>query len=256
MRLALLALVACSSGKGRPVEDARPPVARGDAPAAAPRDASASASADAAAPKLGDVQVRVEWKNVPVAARSSPGLSTCRTPRAPAVAPTTTWGIPDALVILEGAPVPAEARVVIGACTLTPRIAIGSSLEIESAFDRPASVVVIRRGSLAAPRELSEGAPTTVQLPIAGHAATVPLEAGGLYELSTGGKQPETAWVVAGPGAVTDANGQVTVHDLAVGEHVVTAWLPPRAGQPARYAQGKVVVAGGELAAITLELAE
>jgi hypothetical protein len=83
---------------------------------------------------------------------------------------------------------------------------------------------------------------------------TVALEPGGVYQLATEGKDPETAWVVAAAGAVTDPGGGVLVKDVPVGVHAVHAWLPPRAGQPARHAEGRVTVAAGDLAELTLEL--
>src|SRR5262245_34352729 len=56
---------------------------------------SAGSAGGAMTPKPGDAQIRVEWADVPVAARASPGRTPCNTPRAPSVAPTTTWGVPD-----------------------------------------------------------------------------------------------------------------------------------------------------------------
>jgi len=42
---------------------------------------------------------------------------------------------------------------------------------------------------------------------------------------------------------------------MAVGAHAVTAWLPPRAGQPARTGRGTATVTAGELAELTVTLA-
>jgi hypothetical protein len=39
-----------------------------------------------------------------------------------------------------------------------------------------------------------------------------------------------------------------------LGTHHLRAWLPPRAGQPARHAEGQVTVVAGDLAELTLEL--
>src|ERR1043165_878967 len=52
----------------------------------------------------GDVQLRVEWKDVPIEARASAGRTPCNTPRAPSVAPTTTWGAPDIVVMIDVPP--------------------------------------------------------------------------------------------------------------------------------------------------------
>ena len=98
-----------------------------------------------------------------------------------------------------------------------------------------------------------------LRLPIAGHAVTSPLDAGGVYELSTSDQEPETAWVAAGIQgatlAVTDAAGQAVIRDQLPGTRAVTAWFPPRAGQPARIARGSVTVVPNQLAELTLVLA-
>jgi hypothetical protein len=268
--LALLAL-ACSS-KPRP-EDAthagEPAVAPAatdptgpEAPAsgsatgalaAAPAIASPSSANASARVPMGDLQVRVEWPDVPVAARSSPGRTPCHTPRSPSVAPTTTWGVPGALVIVEGGSRPAAiAHVTLADCALGPRIAIGGGLSITSAVDRPAKVLLRKRGTV---EQLVDGDPITVMLPIAGHTVTTPLEAGAIYSLETDDAAPEIAVIATMPGShVTDASGQITAHQLAVGSHAVTAWLPPRAGQPARMGRGTAHVTDGDLATLTIRL--
>ncbi|MBL0217879.1 MAG: hypothetical protein IPQ07_28870 [Myxococcales bacterium] len=126
---------------------------------------------------------------------------------------------------------------------------------IDSAADRPAKLAIDQRRRVA-DLDAKLAAPPTraVLLPVAGHAVTVPLEAGAVYELATDAKDPETAWIVAGPGAVTDPGGVVVVKDVPAGVHAVRAWLPPRGGQPARRAAGQVTVAAGELAELTLQL--
>ncbi|HEX3479368.1 MAG TPA: hypothetical protein VHT91_30300 [Kofleriaceae bacterium] len=257
------ALGACG-GKPRPEEAARPPLvgdtASGDAAPgdAAPGDATpgdAGAAGPPARGATGDLQVRVEWPDVPVAARSSPGRTPCGTPRAPSVAPTTTWGIPDALVVVDGAPAPAApptARVTLADCALTPRIAAGAALAITSAVDRPARLVLRKRGALD---HLIAGEPVPVQLPIAGHTVTAALDAGAIYALETDAPDPEVAFVAALPGHVTDATGHALVRDLSAGPHAVTAWLPPRAGQPARTGHGTATVTAGELTELTITLA-
>jgi hypothetical protein len=245
---ALAALGACS-GKPRSEEAARPPVA-GDA---APCDAAAHAVPPRGA--TGDLQVRVEWPDVPVAARSSPGRTPCGTPRTPSVAPTTTWGIPDALVVVEGAPraaAPPTARVTLADCALTPRITAGAALAITGAVDRPARLVLRNRGTLD---HLTAGEPVPVQLPIAGHTVLAALAAGAIYSLETDAPDPEVAFIAAVPGQVTDAAGHALVRDLPAGAHAVTAWLPPRAGQPARIGRGTATVTGGELTELTITLA-
>ena len=96
--LAALACAACSGrGASKPrVEDA----AVVKVPAPAPVVPTGPYKVDATFDK-GDVQIRVEWKDVPVEARASGGRTACGTAKAPAVAPTTTWGIPDVVVMIE-----------------------------------------------------------------------------------------------------------------------------------------------------------
>lgn len=252
-RAAWLLTIAACSGKPRPEEATHAPV-RNDA--AALGDAGRAGDAGAARAATGDLQIRVEWPDVPASARSSPGRTPCNTPRTPSVAPTTTWGVPDALVIVEGAAPPATARVTLADCTLTPRLSIGSALAITSAVDRPAKLVLRKRGAIASLGQLAAGEPVPVMLPIAGHTVTAALDAGAVYSLETDAADPEVAFIAAVPGGyVTEASGQVTVQDLAVGRHAVTAWLPPRAGQPARLGRGTATVTAGDLVELTVTLA-
>ncbi|MDX2093109.1 MAG: hypothetical protein SFX73_35025 [Kofleriaceae bacterium] len=231
-RLALVLLAACGSGKPRVVEDARKPAPSGDA--AMPIDARSATAT------TGDVQVRIEWADVPVAARTSPGLTSCKTPRSPAVAPSTTWGIPDVLVVVEGAPpVTTEAHVRYADCALTPRIAVGTSLALDSIADRPVAIKLATR---------------TIQLPIAGHTVTLPLASDDLVELVPDAQGAESAWVAGGAGAITDASGTVLVKDVPPGTHIVRAILPARGGHPAMKAEGTVSVVAGDLAELTLKL--
>jgi hypothetical protein len=288
--VALVVLAACS-GKGHPEEAAPGVTPRGDAvpvgqaaeaapgaaieaaPEAAPEAATEAApeatteaargdaavvdaaTRDATGVATGDLLVRVAWPDVPAAARRSPGRTPCNTPRAPSVAPNTTWGIPDALVVVEGTdrarPGPA-VRITLADCALAPRLAAGASLAITSAVDRPARLVLRKRGALA---QLAAGDPVPVMLPIAGHTVTSALDAGAIYSLETDAADPELAFVATIPGSrVTDAGGQATVHDLTAGPHAVTAWLPPRAGQPARVARGTADIKAGALTELTLTL--
>ena len=247
----LVALAACSSSKPRSPEDAKRATPAGDAAIEAAADAPTAPKQPA-----GDVQVRVEWSNVPPAARSSPGKTGCGTPRAPSVAPTTTWGIPDAVVLVDGAPgVLAEAHVRMADCALSPRIAIGSALVVDSASDRPAHLVLSHRARASDLRvEIKSAIPArTIQLSIAGHAVRAPLAEGAVFELVIDKGDP--AWIVAAQAAVTDPSGVVLVRDVPPGVHAVRAWLPPRGDQPARHAAGQVTVVDGDLAELTLQLA-
>ncbi len=247
----LVALAACSSSKPRIPEDAKRATPASDAAIAAPADAPAAPK-----PPSGDVQVRVEWKNVPPAARSSPGKTGCGTPRTSAVAPTTTWGIPDAVVIVEGAPgVLGETHVRLADCALSPRIAIGNALVVDSASDKPAKLMLSQRARASDLRVEIKSAipPRTIQLPVAGHAVRASLAEDAVFELASDKGDP--AWVVAAQAAVTDPSGVVLVRDVPPGVHAVRAWLPPRGDQPARHAAGQVAVVDGDLAELTLQLA-
>jgi hypothetical protein len=261
--LVVLAIAACSS-KPRP-EDAAHGIAGRDGAPPGPGDAGAAPDGDASRPEAaveaatargatGDLQIRVVWPDVPASARSSPGSTPCQTPRAPSVTPTTTWGIPEVLVVVEGAAPPvAVAQLRFADCAIAPRIAVGASLAITSAAERPAKLVLRKRGTFD---HLVAGEPVPVMLPIAGHTVTTSLDAGSLYEVATDAPQPEVSFIAVMPdGYVTEANGQTIARNLAAGSHAVTAWLPPRAGVAARIGRGTATVVAGELAELTVTLA-
>jgi hypothetical protein len=247
----LLILAACSSHSTAPhrAEDAHK--AEVVAPPPGPY------RVDDKAPR-GDVQIRVEWKDVPVVARASPGRTACGTAKLAAVAPTTTWGIPEAVVMIEvdrGKPLGAEpARIVLDHCALAPRIAIGSSVTVASAMDAPAQVTFARVGAarpLIAPVK-TEG--KVARLPVIGHEVAVPIDPSSLLALTSA---EDVALVIAPPTpyfAITEANGQVVLRDVPVGTFDIAALLPARAGQPARMAKGSVTVVAGGLAEVTLSL--
>lgn len=262
LRLALVALVACSGAKPKSVEDARAPRADAAARPAAPY------RVDDAGPK-GDVQIRVEWHDVPIAARQSPGR-TCGTPRLPAVAPTTTWGIPDVLVVIAAdhgkAVIDPGARVVVASCAegrpapvqLVPRAVIaGATLEIASEVEAPVQLALAKQGELGALAAVAapSGKGRLIALPIAGHAVDVALEPGAIYVLA--GDALDPAWIVTLDqpyAAITEPSGQVVVRDVPVGTYQVTSWLPPHGADAARLAHAQVTVAAGALAEVTLDL--
>ena len=91
-------------------------------------------------------------------------------------------------------------------------------------------------------------------MPIAGHEVEVALDAGAIYRIAAG---DESAWIVATDHpfvVVTESTGTVLLRDVPAGTHAVTAWLPPRAGQPARTAHGTVTLAAGGFAEVTLDI--
>lgn len=246
VRWILVLAAACSSGRGKAVEDTRvvtPPRAPGDA-----------APAPVAATGNGDVQVRVEWHDVPAAKRASPGRTACGTARASQVSPTTTWGIPDVFVTIDGRAANAaepHARVVYDHCALSPRVVVaGKTLAVTSTASEPVQLAIARRYDVHAPATATGAPEKPILLPIAGHEVDVELEPGGWYQLAHG---DESAWILAAPNAdslVTDAAGQATFRDVPAGHHVVTAWLPGGA------ARGEVTVTAGALAEVTLDLAK
>jgi hypothetical protein len=216
----LVAVAACSGGKPKVAtsEDAKPVVHPGDA--ATVRDAAPIA------PGKGDVSIRVEWHDVPVDARATK-------PCGPDVSPTTTWGIPDAVVALAGSGSAAPAgRVVVGRC-ITPRVQIASeTLAIASGLLQPTALSFDDK---------------PVLLPIAGHEVTAAL-APGRHELVEGDAH---AWVVTEPlAAITDGSGVAILRDVPTGVYPVTAWLP----SAKRSAKGEVTVTAGALAELTLQL--
>jgi hypothetical protein len=173
------------------------------------------------------------------------------------------WGIADVVVVADVSGAPSDARVVLADCAISPRVAIatpGGHVSVASAADAPAKISIAKRGAPSAFDKLVAGDARTIMLPIAGASVSVPAVDAQLDELAVVGDAPETAeaaWLIVTPNnaAVTDASGTAILRDLPIGAHAITAWLPPRAGQPARYAHGTATVVGGELAEITLELA-
>lgn len=245
----LLVLAACSGSKSRP-EDARHVVHE------APRDAAVAI--DAPATGDGDVQIRVEWPNTPVVARTSPGRTACGTAKAASVAPSVTWGVPDVFVMLDlpGKAPSHDARIRLQDCVLSPRVAVtGSALTLESGALEPAKLALHQVGKLPFGGDLTDAA-RTVYLPIAGHEVVATLEPGALYRVDN---DDSAAWIVAADRpflAITEASGQVILRDVPVGTYPVTAWLPPRGDQPAKIAHGNVTVTAGDLAEVTLDLSK
>lgn len=261
MKLLAFGLVAaCSGGKPKAIEDARKPVVDlRDAAPLGPYKVDPNA-------KTGDVQVRVEWKNVPPAVRSAPGRTTCGTPHAAAVVPTTTWGIPDVFVSIDvdhgKALAPTRARIVVEPCTITPRVIIaGTSLAIASAAEMPMTVEVRKLSRLPLGGAAIADPGRSVYLPIIGHEVEVGVDPGAVYAVRIPrdkGFDLESSFAVTAEMpyvAITEATGQVVLRDVPVGTHAVRAWLPERAQQPAKLAVGSVTVAAGALAEVTLDLA-
>jgi len=265
LRWLVVACAACGARKPAAVEDA-PKVAVAPPPPPVP---AGPYKVDAKFDK-GDVQVRVEWKDTPTEARASAGRTACGTAKAPAVAPTTTWGIPDVVVMVDanhgkdfaagggsgtgsgsGSGSEATARIVFEHCALAPRVVLASSLIVASAADAPAQLAFAKLGAarpLVVPATATET--KNLRLPITGHEVVIAVD--GVVEL----KSDEDAAIAVAPVtpyyAITEANGQVVLRDVPVGSFDVAAWLPARGGQPAKLAHGKVTVVTGGLAEVTL----
>jgi hypothetical protein len=251
----------CSSSKPKAVEDARHPAPAGDAGAVAviPATPTGPYRVDTSA-KTGDVQVRVEWKDVPAALRASPGATPCGNPVRPAVAPTTTWGIPDAVVSIEidhGKPLaPVRPRVELEDCALAPRLAVaGTALAIASAVESPQTMTLAEVGHLPLGSPLTAGAPRTLYLPIVGHEIETALTPGSIYAVTFGASEVATVIAATTPYvAITEPTGQVIVRDVPIGTYAVRAWLPRRGPLEPRTATGTVTVTEGALAEVTLDL--
>jgi hypothetical protein len=253
--LAFVVVVACSSGAPRPIDDRVVGSAAVATPASGPYRVEPGEYAK------GDVQVRVEWPNVPAAARASPGRTACGTAQQPALEPTTTWAIPDAIVAIDvdhGKPaIDPAAHVVLADCALSPRVVLaGATLVVSSEVDAAAQLALVHAGSaqpLAA--SATRNAPLTIALPVAGHSVVVPLAPDGIYALA--GSAGDPAWIVtpAQPYvAVTEATGQVVLRDVPVGSFTVEALVPARGGQPARTGRASVAVTANALAEVTVEI--
>ncbi|MFN0247555.1 MAG: hypothetical protein ACKV2T_11765 [Kofleriaceae bacterium] len=215
----------------------------------------------------------MEWPTMPLAARMSPGTSACGTPLAAQVSPTTTWGIPEVVVFVEGAPPASSAssssasssgasssgassgtRVSIDRCAVTPRIAIGQRVSIASAAEQPLKASIAKRFAAPEPKQGLKAPVVPIALPIAGHEVSVQLDADAIYRVALEGKDVADGYVVGAIAILTDATGVALVKDVPPGKHVVRVWLPPRGGQPARSAKGEVNVEVGDLAELTLTL--
>jgi hypothetical protein len=228
---------------------------------------SAATGSEAASPATGsgDLQVHVEWHDVPTALRASPGRTACKTARPGDVAPSTTWGIPDVAVLVDaGSATATDARVVARGCELAPGLQVvgtGATLEVASAVEQPLALALDGHGApdavVAAGSALGSATRLAIQLPVIGHAVTVALADPVVDAVTSPGSDEDAAWVVAWPhaAAVTDREGVATLRGLPAGDHAIAAWLPPRAGQPARTARGSATVVAGQLADATLSLA-
>jgi hydrogenase/urease accessory protein HupE len=237
---------ACSGGKAKAVEDARRPGASaGDA---MPAPALLGPYRVEPGGQTGDVQFRVEWKDVPHHLRASPGTTACGTPAHAPLAPTVTWGIPEAFVAIDvdhGKPLPERsARVAVANCAPVPRVVVaGTTLTLASEMEQPLAVAL---GGDTAPR--------TLHLPVIGHAVELSLAAGSSYTVTFG---DQTAAIVSAPTPyveITEATGQVIVRDVPIGTHRARAWLPARGPLEARSATGMVTVTAGGMAEVTLDL--
>jgi hypothetical protein len=250
VRLLAVLAIACSGNKTAPKaihEDARAGSAHVTADAA-PVDPNAK----------GDVQIRVEWKDVSADARAAPGRTACKTARPAAVVPTVLWGIPDVFVSIDAPSTSTStstSTIMLTDCVLAPRaVVLYGTLAIASGMQAPAKVTVQRAGQLPLGGAVKEDKARELYLPIAGHEVEIALDAGSIYRVAAG---DEVAWIVATDHpyvGVTESSGTIVMRNVPVGLRAVTAWLPPRSGQPARVAKATVNVAAGVLTDVTLDI--
>ena len=144
----------------------------------------------------------------------------------------------------------------LASCALSPRVALaGAAFVVESDSDAPAQLALARAGS-ASPLVATAGSgAVAIDLPIAGHAVSAPLAADALYELT--GSAAEPAWLATPTQpyvAVTEANGQVVLRDVPIGNYTVEALVPPRGGQPTRTGHASVAVTANALAEVTVQI--
>lgn len=263
--LLAVSLAACSGNKAKQIEDARSSSSPGTAK---PADAAAPAPPPLAtvhgyrvdpAAKTGDVQIRVEWKDVPQALRAPGPPTTCGRPRSPALAPSTLWGIPDVLVSVDvdhgKAFEPPRARLALEDCQFSPRVIVaGPTLHIASAMASPTAVALQEVARPLGGAALTTK-PRTIYLPIIGHEVEAALEPDTVYTVAAG--TDDLAAVVSATTpyvGVTESSGNLVLRDIPIGTHPVRAYLPPRNGIDARVISATVTVTAGALAEITLDL--
>ena len=225
----------------------------------------AAAGSDGGVAGGGTINVRVEWKDAPVAARRSPGRDPCGAPRPPQAAVHTLHGVRDVVVWLDGiergkAPPPAAtaAAVALRACRLEPAV------QLAPRADAPLTVTNLdeRRAAVELGWAEAPGGDVTVvartALPVVGHAISAP-QRPWLTRVTADAAGDDAAWIVVPPhpyAAVTDEAGAAALADGPAGTYTARAWLRPGAGQPARAAQAEVTVTAGAAVDVVLSLAD
>ncbi len=275
----LLALVACAGKDQRAGGDPRRdggdasagPVAPGAldaAPVTPPGTVApyllAAASADGGVVGGGAINVRVEWKDAPVAVRRSPGRDPCGAPRPPFAEVHTLHGVRDVVVWIDGIargkapPAEAPAQLSLRACRLVPAVQIAAradaSLQLRSYDDR-------RVAATLAWVEAPGAEPVTVahaELPVVGHEIAAALRPWAVRVTSDASGADAAAWVIVPPHpyvALTDEAGAAVLADVPAGTYTVRGWLRPGTGQAAREASGEVTIAAGGTVDVTLSIA-
>ena len=250
-------LAACGSRGGDDARHVGPP------PAGSGSGAGSGAGAGIA---RGDLQVRVEWPNTPIADRQSRERNRCGLAARPLVEPTTMWGVPDVVVVVDGdvvVPPTTQARVVYSSCALSPRITLAArSVVIGSDTGQPFALNLYALGPSSKLALVETGAASNgeraIELPIAGHEVMADLAENTVYELDRATTEldrstnsDETAFIVTSANAaVTDASGSALLRGVAAGVHNVSAWQP----YVHKLAHGTVTVVAGQAAELTLEL--
>ncbi len=257
--LVFVLAAACSGGKGKSIEDARSAPKPIDATAAVPAATVHGYRVDTAA-KTGDVQIRVEWKDVPQPLRAPGPPTSCGSARAAALAPSTLWGIPDVLVTVDvdhgKAFEPAAARIVLEGCSFAPRAVVaGTTVHIASAMAAPTTVTLQEIAKPLGGAAIAGAKPRTIYLPITGHEVEAALAPDTVYVLAAGTDDLGVIVSATSPYvAVTEPSGNTVLRGVPVGTHPVRAYLPPRNSAEARTASGTITVTEGALAEITLDI--
>jgi hypothetical protein len=230
--------------------------------AAVPDDVPGARLGYRRAATAGTIEVRVEWADAPSTMRGSPGVSPCGAPLPPRVRVHTLGGVAGALVIadvpagrgFEPAAVAAELAVEVDGCVPSPEVVVRgplpTDLTVRSLDGRPHAVSITTVATLTSGQALldarePDGPLPAVRLAWAGAAVRREVRESTLLRVATEGAPTHPAFVavVGTPYAgVTDETGAVTLGAAPAGTYPVTAWLPPRAGAPARVARGSVTV--------------
>ena len=161
----------------------------------------------------------------------------------PAVAPTTTWGIPDVFVAVDAARcgwTANDARIVLDDCALSPRIALAATtLAIGSAADAPAKLARAAgraRFRSATARRTASRATCTCRSPAT--RSTSRSSSAAIYKVTGSRRRRRGSSRTDQPFSRSPRRAATSCCEKFRPVHTgCTAWLPPRSGQSARRAR-------------------